>query len=89
MEDKVIVSTSLLSNKVKELVKGNFVKFDRFKEGYFYYILRDGDFEHYTDYQFPVPINDIGAGTLYAEEKAITFMRWIRLSIENNTFFKV
>ena len=71
---------------IKELVKDNFVKFDRFRAGNFYYILRDGDQDEYEDYEFIIPLDDVQGVTLEAEDKAITMMRWIRKSIENKTF---
>ena len=39
-------------------------------------------------YIFTVPLEDIGTATLLAEDKAITFMRWIRKAIENKTLIK-
>lgn len=74
---------------IKELVKGNFVRFDNYRQGFFTYILRVGDFENYVDYQFPVPIDDIGTATMLAEDKAITFMRWIRKAQEDKTLIKI
>lgn len=47
-----------------------------------------GDDIWYNSYIFPVPIEDIGSATLLAEDKAITFMRWIRKAIEDKTFIK-
>jgi len=49
-------------------------------------------FVHYQDkelwyetecgFQFPVPISDTGNGIFLSEDKAISFMRWIRKQIE-------
>jgi len=36
-----------------------------------------------TVYEFPIPINDIGNGTLNVEEKGILLMRWIRKAMES------
>lgn len=40
----------------------------------------DGDFWYVTDsgFEFPVPHEEIGNGKMLRDEKAITFMRWIR-----------
>lgn len=83
---------------ITRLVKGNFVTFNRFRQGVFYYTLHVGT-GHYAildqvkeimdAYEFQVPIEDIGDATLQSEDKAITFMRWIRKSIEDNTFIKL
>lgn len=35
---------------------------------------------------FTVPVEDIGQATLMRQDKAITFMRWIRKAIEGGTF---
>ena len=73
-----------------ELVKGHRVSFQSFRQGVFYYILTTiEDVENgmkFTDYQFGVPLDDIGTATLKAQDKAITFMRWIRKAIEDKTF---
>ena len=34
-------------------------------------------------YEFPVPIADVGNGTLNKEEKGILLMRWIRKAMES------
>lgn len=45
---------------------------------------RDGEFIYQTEcgFKFPVPLADIGKASMEAEDKAILFMRWIRLQIE-------
>lgn len=43
----------------------------------------------YNVYTFPVPLDDIGTATLLSEDKAITFMRWIRKAIEDKTLVKI
>jgi len=40
------------------------------------------------EFSFPVPLEDVGDATLEAEDKAITFMRYIRKAIEDGTFIK-
>jgi hypothetical protein len=72
---------------IKDFIsKGKYVYFDSFRAGIFYYKVYKGDTN--IGYQFQVPIEDIGGATLLHEDKAITFMRWIRKSIENGTFIK-
>jgi len=65
---------------------GNNVWFDYYRAGYLYYwTFMKGTSEMYS---FPVPIDDIGGATLLSSDKAITFMRWIRKAIEDNTMVK-
>ena len=67
---------------VSELVKdNNRVHFAFYRSGFFYYIVVITN----HIYEFPVPIEDIGNATLHDHDKAITFMRWIRKSIEEGT----
>lgn len=80
--------------ELKDLVKdGNKVVFDFYRAGFFYYNVgysfKKDVFIKYETYQFPVPTEDIGNATLLATDKAITYMRWIRKAIENNTLIKV
>jgi len=78
---------------IKDLVKNNFVKFDSYRQGLFYYILRTGEYsgigDEYVDYQFTIPIDDIGTATLLSEDKALTYMRWIRKALDNKTLIKL
>lgn len=69
---------------ITELIKNNTVSFDSFRQGYFYYNIQHNG----TTYQFTVPLEDIGTATMLASDKAITFMRWIRKSMFDNTFIK-
>ena len=78
---------------VKELIKDNFVKFDSYRRGNLYYKIIDlkqtalqGESIAYI---FTVPIDDTGTATLLSEDKAITFMRWIRKAINDNTLVRV
>ena len=78
---------------IKELIKNNFVKFDSYRRGNLYYKIIDIEQtalqgENIT-YLFTVPIDDIGTATLLSEDKAITFMRWIRKAINDNTLVRV
>lgn len=69
---------------IKDIVKGNVVNFLKYRRQIAYYTVRvDGE-----DYMFPVPLEDIGDATLLAEDKAITFMRYIRKSLDEGTFVR-
>lgn len=70
---------------IKQLIKGNYVHFSSFRQGFFHYNVLTNN----GVYSFPVPINDIGTGTMLATDKAISYMRWIRKAIEDKTFIKV
>lgn len=76
---------------IKDLVsKEHVVSFDSFRAGFFYYNVYNVNKTPTGDvYQFTVPIEDIGNATLLATDKAITFMRWIRKAIADNTLTKI
>lgn len=59
---------------IKECIKGK-VKFTHFYKGQLWYECENG-------FKFFVPVEDTGDGTFFAEDKAITFMRYIRLMIK-------
>lgn len=66
--------------------KNNKVTFSHYRAGmFYYYVPRLDGTEVYT---FPVPADDVGNGTLLNEDKAITYMRWIRRAISDNTLIK-
>jgi len=69
---------------IKEIVKGNEVRFARYRKGYAYYTVRVPSEE--TNYTFPVPLSDIGDATLLATDKAKVFMRYIRQALADGTF---
>lgn len=62
----------LLKDEVKDQKK---VRFLYYKEGVLWY-------ETESHFTFPVPSEDIGNATFFAEDKAILFMRYIRKEIE-------
>ena len=69
---------------IKDIVKDNHVRFARYWQGVAYSAIRvPGESR---DRMFPVPLEDVGDGTLQAEDKAIYLMRWIRKSIDEGTF---
>jgi hypothetical protein len=75
---------------IKELVKDKIVRFDSFRQGYFYYnIISSANSPQKEAYQFTVPLDDIGTATLLAKDKAITYMRWIRKAVNNGTLMPV
>jgi hypothetical protein len=67
---------------IKEIVKDNVVDFVSVAKGTALYKVNVQG----VDYIFPVDLNDIGEGTLLAQDKAIFFMRYIRKAIESNDF---
>lgn len=71
---------------IKDIVKDNVVRFDRYRHGIMYYTVRIKD---EGTYSFPVPLDDIGDATLPDEEKAIMFMRYIRKALEDKTFVRL
>ena len=75
--------------KIKDIVKDNYVEFHSFRIDTFYYSIPLIEDESRTVYTFPVPINEIGSGTLLARDKALFYMRWIRKAIEDKTFVKL
>lgn len=68
-----------------KLVKGNFVYFNHFRQGFFIYHLMTND----ATYSFPVPLDDIGTGTMEHRDKAVSYMRWINRGIQDKTFIKL
>lgn len=69
---------------IKDFVQRGIVEFDSYRAGFFYYNV-ERNAGTFGTYQFQIPIEDIGNATLLNQDKAITFMRWIRKSIENGT----
>lgn len=73
---------------IKEFVsKDNLCYFYFYRSGFFYFNVKKNNSTEW--YQFFVPIEDIGNATIEKEAKAITFMRWIRKSIEDKTLTKI
>ena len=62
--------------KVKDLVKGNTVRFVRYHHKRLIYVIVENGFE------FGVPVSDTGDGIFKAEDRAMTYMRWIRKQAE-------
>jgi hypothetical protein len=78
---------------IKKLIKDNSVKFDSYRRGNFYYKIVDLEQTALQGksiaYLFIVPVDDIANATLLSEDKAITFMRWIRKAIDKNRLLRV
>ena len=72
--------------ELKEIVTNNEVRFERYRQGVAYYVVRVPS--ENTDYVFPVPLSDIGDATLLAKDKALVLMRYIRKALEEGTFVK-
>lgn len=61
---------------LKEMVKDNQqVAFVRYFKGMLWYKTECG-------FEFPVPLDDVGDATMYAQDKALLFMRYIRNTLE-------
>lgn len=71
---------------IKEIVKGNEVRFFKYRQGVTYYVVTVANGRE--EYMFPVPLDDVGDATLLAKDKAIVFMRYIRKALENGTFVR-
>lgn len=74
---------------LKRLVKLGVVFFDSYRQGFFIYRLVVVDKDNPEIFTFPVPLDDIGTATMLAQDKALTFMRWIRRAIEDKTLIEV
>ena len=71
--------------KLIDLVKNNKVQFSYYRKGMMYYtVSHDG-----MDFLFPVPLDDIGDATLWQEDKAILFMRYIRKAQDSGELIEV
>ena len=69
---------------IKDIVKDNKVHFVFYRQQHMYYeICCCPDGQKYT---FPVPLEDVMDASLFAQEKAITYMRYIRKALEAGTF---
>lgn len=74
-----------MNKSIKDIVKDNIVEFSSYRNNMFYYNIKiDDDF-----YQFSIEREDIEGSTLMAKDKAITFMRWIRKAMNDNTLIKI
>lgn len=77
---------------LKEIVKDNYVSFDSYRQGHFYYNtgpVLDIETKEYVIYQFPIPIEDIGTAAMKSNDKAITYMRWVRKAMDGNMLIEI
>jgi hypothetical protein len=64
---------------IKDLVApGNVAAFVKYHDGQLWYEIWLSGKDTPEDFQFPVPISDIGNATFLSQDKAILFMRYIR-----------
>lgn len=63
--------------ELKQIVSGHTAKFILYREGNFIY--------EANGFQFPIPIADVPGVTLYAEERALSLMKWIRRHLDTVT----
>ena len=59
---------------LKDLVTNTQVEFQFYKDGNLWYKVKE--------FEFPVPISDIGNATFFAKDRGIMFMRYIRKHLE-------
>ena len=67
---------------IKDIVKNNSVYFLYYRQQTMYYGVTVGE----QKMMFPVPLEDVMDATLFAKEKAITYMRYIRKAINDGTY---
>ena len=53
------------------LIKNKQVEFQYYCDGLFWYKIKG------TNFAFPVPVEDVGSGTMLRDDKAVVFMKWI------------
>lgn len=71
---------------IKDIVKGNTAKFDRYRKQNLYYRVEVTTDDGVKTYEFPVPIEDCGDASFFGEDKAMLFMRYIRKALNEDTF---
>lgn len=73
-------------NNIRDIIKGKSAIFDCFKDRKFYYTIECDDFT----LGFQIPVEDIPNGmSLFTKHGAISLMKYIGKSIENNTLVKM
>ena len=66
---------------IKDIVKDNTVHFLFYRQQHMYYGVTVAG----KQLMFPVPLEDVKDASLFAEEKAITYMRYIRKALDAGT----
>jgi hypothetical protein len=84
----------MIKLKIGDIVKRDRnAYFSHYRQGYLYYTITipktEGELTEYTQYSFPVEIEDLGQATLSNEEKSVFMMRYIRKALENETFVMI
>jgi hypothetical protein len=74
----------VISPTIKRIVRGNTVTFLRFRRGTAFYAVTTPS----GTYEFPVDVADIGDATLFAQDRALLFMRNIRRALADGTFVR-
>jgi hypothetical protein len=69
---------------IKDIVKDNKVYFLFYRQQHMYYGVDVGE----EKFMFPIPLEDVQTASLFAKEKAIIYMRYIRKAIIEKTFVK-
>jgi len=63
-------------NSIKDMVRDRKkVRFSFYRDRELWYVTENG-------FEFPVPIDEVGNATFLHEDKAILFMRYIRMHVE-------
>ena len=70
---------------IKDIVKNNTVSMLYYRQNIIYFWVMVNNIK----YSFPVPLDDVKDATLNNVEKAITYMRYIRLALKYGTFVRV
>ncbi len=78
-----IENASVKPLSIKDIVKDNTVSFQFYRQQHVYYEICCPDGQKYT---FPIPLEDVMDASLFATEKAITYMRYIRKARDAGTF---
>lgn len=59
------------------ILKDNYVNFQFYRDGDCWYRLTYADETGIKDFDFPVPVSDLGTATLPAQDKALLYMRYM------------
>ena len=59
---------------LKEMLHNKVVRFVHYNNGELVYTTECG-------FEFPVPIDDVGTAYMLNEDKAMLFMRWVRIAV--------
>ena len=71
--------------EIKHIVRENTVRFVRLRRGTAFYAVTTPQ----GMYEFPVDLADVGDATLFASDRALLFMSYIRRAMADGTFVRV